>query len=295
MNNAFCFERDPLTNLEPRLSKRLIGSCLGVMRMFCLEANHTDGMWAGHQIKRGQIFTGLKSISRRTGLSIQQVRSSIELLESCGELTRQPTGDGTLYTIVHYEAYDGLSEIATSQPTSVQQASNKRLTTSKEEERRTKTKGSTAGAGNVGAEELAPNVHIPESVAAATGRLIEHWSKELPKAGIPLPQDYTAFNALQTEHGRTEEQIRAIIDHVKTARKLRYYPRPISLTLPTSRGNGPLGFVRLEIEMDEEVKRANIIEPRSPPKAFYQAPATEEELREWVSGRSRKPAEEQPE
>ena len=52
------------------------------------------------------------------------------------------------------------------------------------------------------------------------------------------------------------------------------------------------------MEEANQVRPASIVEPASPPLPLYRAPETEEELREWVTGRSHRPtqtAEEQPE
>jgi hypothetical protein len=140
MNNVFCFDRSQLGMLKGKLSRRLSGSCLSIMRLLCLEANHSDGLVFGREVKRGRIFAGRDSICTGTGLSPRTVRSSLALLEKVGELTSQPTSEGTLYTVVNYDSYDGMTTQPTSQATSDRPASDQQVTTSKEEERRRKKK-----------------------------------------------------------------------------------------------------------------------------------------------------------
>jgi hypothetical protein len=115
MNNVFCFDRSQLAMLKGKLSRRLSGSCLSIMRLFCLEANHTDGLVFGREAKRGQIFAGRSAISQQTGLSQKTVRNAIGLLHTVGELASEGASDGTLYTIVNYDLYDGLTKKGASQ------------------------------------------------------------------------------------------------------------------------------------------------------------------------------------
>ena len=46
-----------------------------------LKANHTDANWRGVEIKRGSFITSLQSLSTETGLTVKQVRNSLEKLE----------------------------------------------------------------------------------------------------------------------------------------------------------------------------------------------------------------------
>lgn len=51
-----------------------------------LKANWKDGKFEGKEIKRGSFVTSLPKLSEETGLSIQQVRTSLKHLISTGEL-----------------------------------------------------------------------------------------------------------------------------------------------------------------------------------------------------------------
>jgi len=52
-----------------------------------LKANFKDKKWHGIDVKRGEILTGRKELSKQTGLSEQQVRSSLNKLKSTSGLT----------------------------------------------------------------------------------------------------------------------------------------------------------------------------------------------------------------
>ena len=95
-----------------------------------LLANHEEGKWQGHTIKRGQLITGLKSLKQETGISHQSLRTCLARLKSTGEITYQTTNQFRLITIVNYDKYQTKNtNKLTSQLTNEQQATNKPLTT----------------------------------------------------------------------------------------------------------------------------------------------------------------------
>lgn len=100
-----------------------------------LKANFIDKNWKGIDIKRGQVLTGLKSLSKQTGLSVQSLRTSIKRLKSTHEVTVQATNKYSIITICNYNDYNELNEtannLANNQSTNNQQATNKQLTTTK--------------------------------------------------------------------------------------------------------------------------------------------------------------------
>jgi hypothetical protein len=71
------------------------------------------------------------------------------------------------------------------------------------------------------------------------------------------------FRQLLSAHGRTEEQIRGLLDFIRQHGELQYYPAPPYLLRTTGRGDGPLGYVRLEIKMAAAQQAA----PPRPPDA----------------------------
>jgi DNA replication protein DnaD len=102
-----------------------------------LSANHEPNKWQGITVQRGQIITGLKSLSESTGLSAQTLRTCLSRLEKCRILTSQSTNRFRLITICKYSTYQSL-EIDTNKPankqaTSKKQAKNNPLTPNKNE------------------------------------------------------------------------------------------------------------------------------------------------------------------
>lgn len=100
-----------------------------------LKANHAPGRWRGFDISRGQLITGLHTLSNETGLTIRQIRTCIKNLKTSGELTSKVTNKFSILTICNYETYqDDLSagDKPNDRPlTSKRQASDKQATTNK--------------------------------------------------------------------------------------------------------------------------------------------------------------------
>ena len=112
-----------------------------------IHANWKDKKWHGKKIKRGQLWTSLESLSRKSGLSVQEVRTSLDKLKSTNELTIKSTNKGRLVTVVNYDFYQDDDRLptsnATDEATSKQQASNKQATTTKERKERKERKEGT--------------------------------------------------------------------------------------------------------------------------------------------------------
>lgn len=68
-------------------------------------ANHAAGKWQGTEVRRGQLITGLKSLTNETGLSIRSVRTSLKRLKSTGEVTIKSTNRFSIITLCNYELY----------------------------------------------------------------------------------------------------------------------------------------------------------------------------------------------
>lgn len=70
-----------------------------------LKASYEDSIWNGIEIKRGQVLTSRKHLSEETGLTEQQVRTSLKKLQSTNEITIKSTNKYTLVTIEKYDFY----------------------------------------------------------------------------------------------------------------------------------------------------------------------------------------------
>ena len=111
--------------------------------IYCLvRANLNDGSWRNIDYKRGEFITSLESISKDTGLTIQQTRTRLKRLISTGEITCKSTNKFTIITICKFDDYQNIFESTNKQTnrqaTDNQQTkvdeSNKQLTTGREDE-----------------------------------------------------------------------------------------------------------------------------------------------------------------
>ena len=98
-----------------------------------LKANHKDGKWKGKEVKRGQFITSYGNLAKETGLSVQNVRTSIKNLKLTGELTSESTSKLTKITVCNYATYNNLKDLdnkqTNNQLTSCQHTANILLTT----------------------------------------------------------------------------------------------------------------------------------------------------------------------
>ena len=87
-------------------------------------------------IPPGSLITSLQHLSDNTGLSLQQVRTSLGHYENMGMITRKTTNKWTQVWIVNWAKYqmeDNSNNIQNNNPiTNEQQTDNKRITTTKE-------------------------------------------------------------------------------------------------------------------------------------------------------------------
>ena len=58
-----------------------------------LKANNTDKKWRGIVIEKGSFVTSRTTLSEETGLSEQQVRTSLKKLKSTSEITSKSTSN----------------------------------------------------------------------------------------------------------------------------------------------------------------------------------------------------------
>ncbi len=85
-----------------------------------LDANYEDSKVGFQVIKRGQCLTSLKRISENTGLTYQQIRTSLDKLQKSGEINKQTTNKYSIITINKYNEYQELNK----QITNNQQTNN---------------------------------------------------------------------------------------------------------------------------------------------------------------------------
>ncbi len=101
---------------------------------YCLlRANHKDATWRGIDIKRGCFITSLDTLSKETGLTIRQVRTSLDKLKVTSNLTSQPTNKYRLITITNYIKFQDDDKQPDKPVTSQRQTNDKPVTTDKNE------------------------------------------------------------------------------------------------------------------------------------------------------------------
>ena len=168
-----------------------------------LVANAGDGSWRGMSIKRGQRLTSLGHLALETGLSVQQVRTSLDKLRSTGEITSTATNQYTLITIINYDFYQSKEEKATSEITSTatneQQTDNKRITTNKNNKNNKKNK-------NIEREASLPHYEHIKITEDELQKLNDKW-------GEKITDEYLAkINAYVGSTGRRYKSHYSVVD-----------------------------------------------------------------------------------
>lgn len=70
-----------------------------------LEANYAKSNFKGHEILRGQVAIGRKSLSKSLGISEQIIRTQLINLQKTGEITIKSTTQFSIVTICKYDSY----------------------------------------------------------------------------------------------------------------------------------------------------------------------------------------------
>lgn len=95
--------------------------------------NHKDNKWRGTFIKRGRCITSYPSLSKQTGLTVQEIRTALSKLESTGEITRSKSGKNLFVTVLNYHLYQCEQQDNNTITTRYQQDSNMVSTVNKNE------------------------------------------------------------------------------------------------------------------------------------------------------------------
>jgi len=140
MNNSYIKILRKLTEWEWYKRSEIVHLFIHLL----LKANFVNGKFQGVEVKRGQLITGLNTLSESTGITVQSIRTGLKALKSTGEITIQSTNRFSLVTIINYDIYQSFDAKPTSKSTSKltnkQQSTNKQLTTIEEEEEGNKEK-----------------------------------------------------------------------------------------------------------------------------------------------------------
>lgn len=98
-----------------------------------LSATHTETKWRGVSLRPGQLVTGRTQMALKTGLSEQQIRTSLDKLKATSEITSKPFNKFSLITVTNWNLYQDSNQQnnqqLTSEITNNQPASNQQVTT----------------------------------------------------------------------------------------------------------------------------------------------------------------------
>ena len=100
----------------------------GAMAWLVVKANYEESWYNGDKIGRGQLFVGLKYLSKEWKVGMRVVRTILDHLEADGFLTSKSTSKGRVLSICNYDTYQ-MVEVADRQAN--RQATDKQPTTSK--------------------------------------------------------------------------------------------------------------------------------------------------------------------
>lgn len=86
-----------------------------------LTVSIADNQWHGITVPRGARVSSYQTLAKETGLSVQQLRTSVKRLESTGTLTRYKYPKYTVFALKNFDKY----QPSTSKETNCQQGANK--------------------------------------------------------------------------------------------------------------------------------------------------------------------------
>jgi hypothetical protein len=89
-----------------------------------LKATHQDYEWRGIKVKTGECICGRKELSLNSGLSEQQVRTSLEKLKNTKNVTIKTTNKYSIISIVNWEKYQDSNQQDNQQVTNKQPTNN---------------------------------------------------------------------------------------------------------------------------------------------------------------------------
>lgn len=83
----------------------------GLFLHLLVAAQWEDVRIEGQVIKRGQLCTSIRKLADVVGLSERGVRTSLQRLQSTGEITMQSNQHHSIITVVNYDLYQGSSAV----------------------------------------------------------------------------------------------------------------------------------------------------------------------------------------
>lgn len=71
-----------------------------------LKCNYKEAKWRGIEVKPGDFITSFDHLAKETWLSVRQVRTALEHLETTWEVTKQSTSQYTILTLTNWGTYN---------------------------------------------------------------------------------------------------------------------------------------------------------------------------------------------
>jgi hypothetical protein len=194
-----------------------------------LRANHENGFWKGHEVKRGQLITGRKSLSKSTGLSEQAIRTSLERLKSTNEITIKSTNKFSIITICKYDDYQ--TTVTPKQPAErpATQPTNNQQTTTNKNDKNDK---------NINTKKLDPSVlAYPSNLdTPAVRKAVSDWLEHKQGLGKTYKRNRSVEILLKQWASRGPQAFCEAVDHSIGQNYAGVFSPPPKRT--TSNGNG---------------------------------------------------------
>ncbi len=102
------------------------------------KANFKDGEFEKHTIRRGQLVTGRKALSKELEISEQSIRTALEHLKSTNEITITPTSKYSIITINSYDKYQNVDQHINQRSTNNQPTANQQVTSNQPQYKKNK-------------------------------------------------------------------------------------------------------------------------------------------------------------
>ena len=106
-------------------------NCFRVFTHLIIKANYKEKRYKGIELKEGSIITSRDLLAQETGLSPQQIRTTLTKLKSTNEITIETSSKGTIIQVVNYAKY----QVPTNELTDEQPTNNQRVTTNKKDKK----------------------------------------------------------------------------------------------------------------------------------------------------------------
>ena len=190
-----------------------------------LTVNWKDGKWRGNVIHRGQRVSSYTKLSEETGLSIKQIRGSLEKLKKTGEVAHQNCVTYGLFTVLNYDKYQdkGIqndmqkAEIRADERQSIGQSEGSRGATIEEREESKEYKNNKDIVAFPTEKTTKPKFTIGSFEMLCVETLIHSCLELYPNSKVPVTQvekDKWAIDIdrMKRLDNRTEEDIRQALE-----------------------------------------------------------------------------------